>query len=83
MIARITRAYSKVGASFLERGGSTRHFVLECFVPALETENLHVPEPAKLTRLIRAADRKPNAHNLNDANYIESLGLTDEIQEAL
>lgn len=40
LVARITRAVREADQAFESSGGSSRHWVRECFLPCLEDEGL-------------------------------------------
>jgi hypothetical protein len=48
LVAKITRAVRVADEQFEESGGSSRHWVRECFLPCLEAEGLeiHAKEPS-------------------------------------
>jgi len=44
MLAKVTIAVQKADKAFETIGGSTRHWVRECFLPALEEAGLRIVE---------------------------------------
>lgn len=68
----VKQAYDEAGELFQSTGGSTRHYVLECFCPALERRGVSVSDPVELVRVMREADREAAASGAIDEVYIRS-----------
>lgn len=52
LIQRVTRAVRKADVDFERVGGSSRHWVVECFLPELENEGLLVVDRQELAELM-------------------------------
>jgi hypothetical protein len=56
LIERLTRAVRLADSNFERVGGSSRHWVRDCFLPALESEGLDVVDTETNQRLEQAED---------------------------
>lgn len=55
LVRRVTRAVREADGAFEDVGGSSRHWVRECFFPALRSEGLAIVVASDYARLVEAA----------------------------
>jgi hypothetical protein len=67
MIARITRAVRSADEHFKDVGGSTRHWVRECLLAALEEEGLEIVEKKPPFRMIKDTGKTEPRINVKGA----------------